>query len=143
MPVMGPEERRQRPSNYWVCYYDELRGQLANYAADPEDAPPHFRGHGRRIQTWECLDGYVILHCPDPENVHDAETPERFELVTNTRDVTVNRVMREEMPEGSLPSDAPFWVTHALYFREDGTGEWVTGNEWERRDLISNRRIER
>ena len=29
-----------------------------------------------------------------------------------------------------------------MYLREDGTGEWVTGNEWERRDLISNRRIE-
>ena len=97
MSVMGPEERRRRLSNYWVHYYDELRGQLANYAADPGDAPPHLRGHERRIQTWECSDGYVILHYADPENAHNAESPERFELVTNTRGETVNRVMRQEM----------------------------------------------
>ena len=59
MSVMGPEERGQRLSNYWVHYYDELRKQLSNYVADPEVAPPYFRGHGRRIQTWECLDGYI------------------------------------------------------------------------------------
>ena len=74
--------------------------------------------------------------------MHNADTPERFELVLDWQNETVNRVLRQEIPEGSLPLNAPFWVTHALYHREDGTGKWVTGNEWERRDLISNRRIE-
>ncbi len=35
------------------------------------------------------------LHYADPENVHHASTPERFELVTDTQSETVRQVMNQ------------------------------------------------
>ena len=140
---MTPEERRERLANYWTCYYDELRRQLPNYTTDPESVPHALRDHQRRIQARECKDGYVIVHFPDPENVHSSDHPVRLELLmTDYQNETVGELMDSEIPKDSLPSDEPFWVTHAPFLKNQTTGEYQLMAGWERRDLIANRRIE-
>ena len=131
--------------NYWVYYYDELRSQLPNYTTDPESVPHHLRGHERLIQIWECWDGYGVLHYADPENVHNAETPERFELITDYQNETVGELVEDDamMRRLTLHSEDPFWVTNTgVVLKNEPSGEYVTPSSWERRDLISNRRIE-
>ena len=140
---MTPEERQERLANYWTNYYDEIRRQLPNYTTDPESVPHALRDHARRIQARECKDGYVIVHFSDPENVDSTDHPERLELLmTDHQNETVGELMDSEVPKDSLPSDAPFWVTHAPFLRNKTTGEYQLMAGWERRDLISNRRIE-
>ena len=139
---MTPEERRERLANYWTYYYDEIRRQLPNYTTDPETLPHALRGHERRIQARECKDGYVIVHFPDPKNVHSSDHPERLELITDHQNTTVGELMGREIPKDSLLSEAPFWVTHAPFLRNKTTGEYQLMAGWERRDLIANRRIE-
>jgi hypothetical protein len=140
---MTPEERRERLANYWTCYYEEIRRQLPNYTTDPESVPHALRGHQRRIQARECKDGYVIVHFSDPENVDSSDRPVRLELLmTDHQNETVGELMDSEVPKDSLPSDAPFWVTHAPFLRNKTTGEYQLMAGWERRDLIANRRIE-
>ncbi len=118
---MTPEERRERLANYWTHYYDELRRQLSNYTTNPESVPHALRGHERRIQARECKDGYVIVHFPDPENVHSSDHPERLELITDHQNTTVGELMGREIPKGSLLSDTPFWVTRSVHKeRHDG-----------------------
>ena len=139
---MTPEERQQRLANYWTYYYDEIRRQLPNYTTDPKSVPHALRDHERRIQARECKDGYVIVHFPVPENVDSTDHPERLELITYHQNTTVGELMDREIPKDSLLSDTPFWVTHAPFIRNDTTGEYQLMAPWERRDLISNRRIE-
>jgi hypothetical protein len=138
---MTPEERRERLANYWTHYYDELRRRLPDYTTDPQSVPHALRGHERRIQARECKDGYVIVHFSDPENAHSSDHPERLELITDHRDETVGELMGGEIPQDSVPSEAPFWVTHAPFLRNQTTGEYRLMAGWERRDLIANRRI--
>ena len=83
------------------------------------------------------------MHFPDPKNVHSSDHPERLELITDHQNTTVGELMGREIPKDSLLSEAPFWVTHAPFIRNDTTGEYQLMAPWERRDLISNRRIER
>jgi hypothetical protein len=140
---MTPEERRERLANYWTCYYHELRRQLHNYTTDPESVPHALRDHQRRIQARECKDGYVIVHFSDPENDDSSDHPVRLELLmTDHQNETVGELMDSEVPKDSLPSDVPFWVTHAPFLRNQTTGEYQLMAGWERRDLISNLRIE-
>jgi hypothetical protein len=140
--MMTPEERRERLANYWTHYYDEIRRQLLNYTTDPESVPHALRDHERHIQARECKDGYVIVHFADPQGVLSSDHPERLELITDNQNETVGELIDREIPKDSLPSDAPFWVTHAPFLRNQTTGEYQPMAGWERRDLIANRRIE-
>lgn len=139
---MTREERQECLANYWTNYYDEIRRQLPNYTTDPESVPHALRGHERRIQARECKDGYVIVHFPVSENADSSDHPERLELITYHQNTTVGELMDREISKDSIPSDEPFWVTHAPFIRNDTTGEYQLMAPWERRDLISNRRIE-
>ena len=139
---MTPEERRERLANYWTYYYDELRRQLSNYTTDPESLPHALRDHQRHIQARECKDGYVIVHFADPEGVLSSDHPDGLELITDNQNETVGELMDREIPKDSIPSDAPFWLTHAPFLRNQTTGEYQPMAGWERRDLIANRRIE-
>ena len=85
----------------------------------------------------------MIVHFPDPENVHSSDHPERLELLmTDHENDTVGELMESEIPKDSVPSDTPFWVTHAPFLKNQTTGEYQLMAGWERRDLIANRRIE-
>jgi hypothetical protein len=134
---MEPEERRKRLNGYFTYYYSELQRRLPDYTDDPESVPHILRPYDRIVQFVECRDGYLVLHKADPENEHNTNTATTFELKLSYRDQTVG-----ELTERDLPSDAPFWGTEAFYLKEQETGEYVATEPWERRDFISNRRIE-
>lgn len=134
---MEPQERRTRLQGYFTYYYDELDRQLPNYTSEPESVPHHLRPYDRIVQLVECRDGYAVLHKADPDNVHNTGTATTFELEPSYRDRTVGELVGK-----NLPSDAPFWVTEAVYLKNEETGEYVRTEPWERRDFIGNRRIE-
>jgi hypothetical protein len=140
--MITPEERRERLANYWTHYYDELRRLLPDYTTDPESVPHALRDHQRHIQARECKDGYVIVHFADPDGVLSSDHPDGLELITDNQNETVGELMDREIPKDSIPSEAPFWLTHAPFLRNQTTGEYQPMAGWERRDLIANRRIE-
>ncbi len=135
---MNPKRERLRQllKDYYARYYAELRSQLPNYAAAPEQVPHFLRSHPRTITVIEYADGYVVTHRPSSASKRDVGASETFVIAADDRDRTVG----EATGKAYLPH-SDFDESEAPFAREIGSGAYAEPTDFELRDYVSNDKV--
>ncbi len=135
---MNPKRERLRQllKDYYAKYYAELRSQLPNYAAAPEQVPHFLRSHSRTITVIEYADGYVVTHRPSSASKRDVGASETFVIAADDRDRTVG----EATGKAYLPH-SDFDESEAPFAREIGSGAYAEPTDFELRDYVSNDKV--